>query len=375
MAGLSQEFKFRDVYNARVISKLAHDLKAAWAPFDADAFFADATDGLDELEMNARIALIAGALDRHLPSDFPQAARVLVSALPPEEVEPGKTDWDAFIVIPQCAFVSQRGLGHFDLSMDALNAMTRRLSAENHLRVFIELDFERAMATLQRWASDPNVHVRRLVSEGTRPRLPMTGRIQRFIDDPTPALKLLEALKADPSLYVRRSVANHLNDISKDNPEIALDTLERWNASDDPGTRWLVRHASRTLLKAGHPRAVDLFGYTSTPRLDLSLNILDDAVQIGGEVAFEVEITSRAQVSQRLLIDYVVDFVKANGKRAPKVFKWTTRVLAPGQTLRLTRRQHLRPTSGRKLYPGLHGLTLQINGEPVEPSASFLVSQ
>ncbi len=361
MATLSEEFRFRDVYNQRVVAALASRLATALPGFCADAFAADACRDLEALGMNERIAQITAALRRALPTDFPSAAAALLAAQEPPQPEPGKTDWDAFIVLPQCRLVAESGRGHVALSLEVLRELTQRLSAEADLRTFLEVDYAKTWSTLERWCSDPDPHVRRLVSEGTRPRLPMAPRIRRFCDDPRPLLDLLARLRDDPSLYVRRSVANNLNDIAKDNPELALDVLERWQREASPNTRALVRHAARTLLKAGHPRALALFGLGGAA-VAVTLSVPEPVVRIGGSVTFVAELVSQSDAAQLLHIDYVVDFVKADGHRRPKVFKWTERTLAPGEQLRLTRRQHMRPTSGRPLYPGWHSVSLQING-------------
>lgn len=372
MATLSAEFRFRDVYNPRVIGALGDRLAAARADFDRARFFALACHDLDALGMNERVAQIAGALEQTLPDDFAAASDALLAAQEPPQPEAGKTDWDAFIVMPQCAYVSRRGRGDVPRALATLRELTRRLSAEGDLRTFLEVDFATTWATLERWCDDPDPHVRRLVSEGTRPRLPMAGRIERFVHDPTPLVALLERLRDDPSAYVRRSVANNLNDISKDHPARVIDVLRRWLQGASKERQALVRHAARTLLKAGDPDALALFGLLPAA-VEVAIAVESEAPQIGGEVAFAVTLRSTATTEQRLHIDYVVAFVGANGAPRAKVFKWTERTLGPGEMLTLRRRQHLRPTSGRKLYPGRHGLWLQINGLRLG-EASFVVA-
>lgn len=372
MAGLSQDNLFRDVYSPERVRWLADRLAAHGPDFPRDRFVALAADGLEDLTMNRRIDQIADALEQTLPADFPTAVALVREAVRPEhfQTEPGSTNWTGFITVPVNAWVVRCGGEHLDLALDALHQLTRCLSAENHLRELIEVDPEHTLATLERWTADPDVHVRRLVSEGTRPRLPMTGRIQRFVDDPSPAIALLDRLRDDPELYVRRSVANHVNDISKDHPELALDTLERWAAAPSEHTDWLVRHALRTLLKAGHPRAFALLGYAPEPAVDAAVEVLTDPVPTGGELRFQATLRSTADRPQRLVLDYVVHFVKANGKPRPKVFKWTERTLEPGESLTLERAQHFRPTSGRTVYPGPHAVGLQINGV-AHPTVGF----
>ncbi|MEM1346931.1 MAG: DNA alkylation repair protein [Myxococcota bacterium] len=364
MAALSKDNPFRDVYNPTVIVALGHAIASVWPAFDAESFAADASRSLEQLGMNERADQITDALEVYLPDEYPTAVEVLLGALGDELPEPGKTHWEAFIVLPQCAFVARNGATpeHFETSMRALHEMTRRMSAEMHLRFLIEVDPERALQLLAEWTQDDSPHVRRLVSEGTRTRLPMAGRIRRFIEDPTPVLALLELLKDDPSEYVRRSVANNLNDLAKDNPEDVLDVLERWDEGASEERRWVIRHALRTLVKQGNPRALALLGYTRDPELEVELSVLEDTVALGGEVRFEVTVTSTAKGTQTLLWDYVVEYVKANGARKAKVFKWTSKTLAPGASLTMQRTQHMRPTSGRALYPGEHIVAMQING-------------
>jgi 3-methyladenine DNA glycosylase AlkC len=363
MVGLSQDFRLRDVFNQRRISALADRIGGVHRSFDQTAFVRQATRHLGDLNVLERSRQITDALAEFLPDDYPETVQILVDALGPPLPNPGKTDWDSFILMPQTGFVSRYGKGHWQLSMNALYEMTQRFSAEADLRTFIDLDFVRAMTVLRGWATDPSPHVRRLVSEGTRPRLPLTGRIRRFIEDPQPVFDLLELLKNDESDYVRRSVANNLNDISKDNPDPVLLLLERWQRVECEETLWIVNHGVRTLLKQGHPRAVALAGFTPNPKLEVELRLARKRLRIGGTLSFELRIESTASAEQNLILDYVVHFVKASGDTAPKVFKWTRRRLGPGKTIHLSRRQHLAPTSGRRLYPGRHALAVQINGQ------------
>jgi 3-methyladenine DNA glycosylase AlkC len=251
--------------------------------------------------------------------------------------------------------------------------MTKRFSAEGDLRTFIEVDYSRAMNILKRWSSDPNPHVRRLVSEGTRPRLPLTGRIRRFQQDPRPVITLLDRLKSDPSEYVRRSVANNINDISKDHPELAIDTLERWSRSKSDTAHKLVRHAARTLVKSGHPRAFALLGCAEDVAVHLrGLSVTPDRVRAGERIRFSFMIDSKAPDDQRLIIDYALHFVKANGSPLPKVFKLRSFTLPAGAQMEVSRSVLLKPTSGRRLYSGEHRIEILVNGRSIG-SGKFLL--
>jgi 3-methyladenine DNA glycosylase AlkC len=222
---------------------------------------------------------------------------------------------------------------------------------------------ERTLAILAEWAEDENPHVRRLVSEGTRPRLPWTMQLKPFIEDPRPILPLLEKLKTDPELMVRRSVANNLNDIVKDNPDIVVETLSRWKKIEDEGTQWLIRHAARTLVKQGNKDILTTLGYS--PKIDIvvsKIKLDKPTVKMGGELNFSFEIKSTSKQPQTLSIDYVIHHVKANGTRTPKVFKLTRKALEPGQAINLSKAHSFRPISTRKYYAGKHVLEIQVNG-------------
>ncbi|MFT6346758.1 MAG: 3-methyladenine DNA glycosylase AlkC, partial [Myxococcota bacterium] len=212
--------------------------------------------------LKERSDLIREKLAKYLPNDFDKAVDILIKDLWPELSDVGdiQTDWNGFIILPQTSFVAKYGKDHFEKSMKDLYEMTKRLSSENDLRSCIEVDFVRSMQILHRWCEDGNHHIRRLVSEGTRPRLPLAGRIKTFQENPLPVIELLEKLKDDESLYVRRSVANNINDISKDNPEIVIATLRKWNQIPNEKVKWVVRHASRSLVKQGNTEILKMFG-------------------------------------------------------------------------------------------------------------------
>jgi 3-methyladenine DNA glycosylase AlkC len=251
--------------------------------------------------------------------------------------------------------------------MHALYEMTKRLSAEADLRTFIEVDYVRAMNMLHEWCDDPNPDVRRLVSEGTRPRLPLTGRIKRFQDDPRPVIALLDKLKDDETEYVRRSVANNLNDIAKDNPDIAIATLKRWNQDTSPRVQRVVRHAARSLIKQGHPDVIEMLGYPTTPQIAVSEVVISPKTQIrGGTIDFSFSITSHAATMQKLIVDYVVYYRKANGKLSPKVFKLRDVSVPAEGAITIKRSLALKNTSGRTIYPGKHAIDIQINGKPYQ---------
>lgn len=236
-------------------------ISRAFPAFDQDSFLSESLDGYEDLELLPRGWKIAHALRRHLPSDYVVAAEVLVESLGRKLGKTADFGMQPFLYLPHVFLVSAYGLDHFEVSLRAQYELTQRFSAEFSIRPFLERYPEATMARLKTWARDPSPHVRRLVSEGTRPRLPWAPRLREFQKDPRPVLALLELLKDDAELYVRRSVANNLNDIGKDHPELLVETARRWMSDASDERRWLVGHALRSAVKRGEPGALAVMGF------------------------------------------------------------------------------------------------------------------
>jgi 3-methyladenine DNA glycosylase AlkC len=223
---------------------------------------------------------------------------------------------------------------------------------------------ELTLQRLEHWCRDPDEHVRRLVSEGTRPRLPWGPRLPQFIADPSPVFRLLEKLKDDPGEYVRRSVANNLNDISKDHPEAVIACCRRWQKTPTKERSWVIRHATRTLVKAGHPDIFGLLGYTEDPCIKLlSMNVAPKKVRLGDPLQFSLKLKSESKSIQTVVVDYAVHHIKATGKTNAKVFKFRTLEMAPGETVALAKRHTIKLITTRKYYPGKHAIEILINGK------------
>jgi 3-methyladenine DNA glycosylase AlkC len=293
-----------------------------------------------------------------LPAEFPAAAAVLKKATD----SPSLTGW---MTLPCGHYVAEYGLDQPDVALPLLARLTPRFSSEGPLRPFIERHPEVTFAYLHRWARDPDEHVRRLVSEGTRPRLPWAGQLRGLIADPGPTIPLLDALVDDTSEYVRRSVANHLNDIAKDHPAVALACARRWLATGGDRATRVVRHGLRTLVKRGDPAALALLGfdYGAAVALDAldALAVTPARLPVGGEVTIAFTLSARDGPA-RTVVDYVVHHAGARGARRPKVFKLTTRTLRPGRPQSFVRRHRFREVSVRKIYPGTHRIEVQVNG-------------
>jgi 3-methyladenine DNA glycosylase AlkC len=360
---MEQNFQVRDIFNEKVVNQLADNLARVWHRFDADGFSNSINSRLQSLTFSERSSLIRDQLWEYLPKEYPRALEIILRALPPELPNCEMTGFENFIILPQNEFVAKYGLKHYELSMQALYQMTKRFTAEGAIRPFIQKSPKQTLAILSKWAEDENCHIRRLVSEGTRPRLPWAMQLKQFIEDPRPVLQLLEKLKTDPELMVRRSVANNLNDIAKDNPALVVKTLSRWKKIKDEGTQWLIRHAARTLVKKGNKEILAILGYS--PKVDISFSKIEldkFAVKMGEELNFSFEVKSTSKQTQNLVIDYIIHHVKANGTLTPKVFKLTNKTLEPRQTLKISKAHPFRFITTRKYYPGQHVLEIQVNG-------------
>ncbi|KPH08437.1 DNA alkylation repair protein [Rhizobium acidisoli] len=345
------------------------DRIAAHAPaFDRDRFIALATRGLDALELMERSALIRDALFATLPEDFPQATAILTASLPASG-RPGLTGW---MLLPVNQFIAVRGPAHFELGLDLLKALTPHFTAEYGIRPFIHREQQRALTIISGWVGDPDRHVRRLASEGTRPRLPWAMRLPQLVKDPAPILPILTALIDDPEDYVRRSVANSLNDIAKDHPDLVATFIagQIENASEE--RRRLLKHASRTLLKKGHAQALANFGFGAAASLQCELRLITGEVMFGDGLDFAIRVTNAGKAAQSVMIDYAIHHMKADGSLSPKVFKCKTILLAPGQSQAIERRHAMRPITTRRYYPGQHRIAILVNGAE-SASESFIL--
>ena len=342
---------------------VADVIEAVFPDFEREVFLQVALDGYDDLELTPRARHISKALAQVLPPDRDHAIRILIDSLGPEIGSNELTGMQSFRYLPFVFFVADEGLDCFETSMRAQYELTKRFTAEFSIRAFIERDPDKTLARLAEWARDPNVHVRRLVSEGTRPRLPWAPRLRGFQEDPSPVLELLEVLRDDPEEYVRRSVANNLNDISKDHPERAVDVAERWWVDAGEDRRRLVRHALRTLVKAGNARAIAVLGYgADSPIVIRSVTCSPDTIEIGEKMRIEVELENPSDEEAGALVDFRVHFVKANGSTRPKVFKGPELAVKAHGVALVRKSVSLAQHSTRKHYPGSHRVEVMLNG-------------
>jgi 3-methyladenine DNA glycosylase AlkC len=327
---------------------------------------------LDGVTLTGRVGLLRDALLAELPPDWPAFARVVQRALDDER-------FSGWIIWPVGDAVAARALDDadpraFDQGLDLLAVLTPRLTSEFSLRPFLAADLERTLRAARRWAENPDQHVRRLASEGTRPRLPWAPRVRALLDLPEATISILDALYRDPCDRVRRSVANHLGDLAKDDPELAVTTAARWLEAPDRSTAWVVRHGLRALVKTGHPGALALQGFDPPDQIAVSgPHLATRVVRIGERLEFAVEVGNRGTTPAQLMVDYLVHYRTARGGTAPKVFKLATRALQPGETTKLEDARSFAARSTRRLHPGPHALELQVNGRRFGKTAFDLI--
>jgi 3-methyladenine DNA glycosylase AlkC len=348
--------KFKDYVNEQSAGSLAVALQEAYPTFDAGAFTARVFDDTWEArELKERIRHISTVLHDLLPGGYRAALAILRRAFPGA---------DGIVLWVFTDYVEAYGLDDWEASIPVLEEFTQRTSAEFAIRPFIVRYPERTMAQMLEWAGHESAEVRRLASEGCRPRLPWGIRLQALVADPSPILPILEQLKNDESESVRNSVANNLNDIAKDNPDVVLDLLRRWQPGATKEVQWITGHALRTLVKKGHPEALELLGHNADAAIAVhNLAVAPETLAIGDEVTLSFDVESASDEPLNLMVDYVVYHRKANGQLSPKVFKLTKRTIQPGEVLHIEKRHSFAPVTTRTYYPGEHAIEPKINGQ------------
>lgn len=372
----TERFSLKDhLFNESKIKKIAKDIKAVYPAFKDKEFVRATVGKFPELELMQRISHIATTLKEYLPPKYEDAVAILTASLPaPCDPTQSDNDFGEFIYAPYGHFVSEYGCTkeHLKTSLSVLKECTQRFSAEWAIRNFLNTFPKEILAELKKWTKDSHYHVRRLVSEGTRPNLPWAKKVQITSGDTIP---LLDALYADKTRFVTRSVANHLNDIAKTQPTLVIETLKRWQDSGkqiDTEMMFITKHSLRTLVKQGNKDALALLGHGSTKVVLEAFSIDTPKVKVGEALQFSFTLISTDKTPQDFIIDYIVHFKKANGSHAPKVHKLTMKRLQPKEVLVLTKKHPLRVMTTRTLYPGEHKVTLQVNGK-VFDTYSFLL--
>jgi 3-methyladenine DNA glycosylase AlkC len=348
----------KEFVDAALVERLAARVTAVHPGFDGPALVASVVPCLKSLELKERIALVADGLAAGLPASFPEAAAVVVAAA--EHPDPPIDGWQAW---PLNTFVERHGVEDPVVSLDAMERLTRFASSEFAIRPLLEKYPDLVFERLDRWVEHPDEAVRRLASEGTRPLLPWGKRVGSLREHPERGLALVGRLRGDPSETVRRSVANHLNDVSRDHPDLAVAAAAEWAAGAGEPVLGVVRHGLRTLVKRGHPGALEVLGFDPAAGVVVDRFVIEPAVvEIGGRVEATVRLRSEEDAPCRVVVDLVVHYVKARGGLSPKVFKWRNLDLEPGETVQLRRRLSFADMSTRTHYPGRHRVCAQVAG-------------
>ena len=342
----------KNIYDPAYIQNLAHKIKKQYAPLNEKEFcHAILSKDWNALELKERMAKISKVIYEFLPKNFDEATPLLLKTAP---------DFGGFHGMFFPHYIEVYGQGHFETSIKALEVLTVFSSSEFAVRPFIKNHTERMMDKMLKWSKHKNEHVRRLSSEGCRPRLPWAMALPEFKKDPSLILPILENLKCDSSEYVRRSVANNLNDISKDNPTIILNIASEWFGEHHHTDR-LLKHAMRTMLKKGEPKALKIFGLGKTKNITVKpLKIQNPKIKIGGNLEFEFSISSQDNKEEIVRVEYCIYFLKKNGSHTRKVFKISE---APIKGHKIFNKKHsMKDLSTRKHHAGIHYISLQVNG-------------
>ncbi len=353
------ENAFKNWINPTVIKKIGKAFHKADSTFDQKRF-GKISSQLSKLELKGRVLAITEGLRVELSGNYLVDKKIIEKVLSQKSLT-------GFELWPISEYISQYGTENFDESLELMYQLTQQFTSEFAVRPFLQKDPHRIIKKLRSWVKDENVHVRRWISEGTRPLLPWGGKIQSFIKKPE-TLGLLKNLKFDDEMYVRKSVANHLNDISKNHPDLVVSTLKEWIKKSPKihldKIHWIKKHALRTLIKKGHGNALSLMGINHKHGVKLQSLILNKRKYILGDVLeFEFVLESFGKETQALIVDYRLGFVKSNGAISFKVFKLKNIKINPGQKITIKKRHDLKEITTMTFYPGQHQLSVQVNGQ------------
>ncbi len=347
----------KEMFNNKFYEHFALEFNKVDKNFHPDKFVKEVTKNNSQRSLNERLRNTSIVLKNYLPPDYKKSLELIFKIIPIV-----KRDYTS-LVFPD--FIGLYGHDDFDLSMEALKYFTQFGSSEFAIREFLKRDFNKTIKVMNEWADDKNYHVRRLASEGSRARLPWSFKLDEVIKKPQLTLSILEKLNADNELYVRKSVANHLNDISKDNSEWMLQTLNTWDKTN-VNTFWIIKHASRTLIKKGNAKSLMLFDFEKNCKVMIeNFKLNKSKLKLGESLHFWFDIISEKSKSQKLVIDFAIHYVKKSGELSPKVFKLKEIDLGNKGLTQISKKHRFQDFTTRKHYPGKHHIEILINGKSV----------
>ncbi len=354
----------KNVYNESFFEKFLQVLKKAYPLLNKAEFLSDIyIKDWPEKELKQRMYHISTILYNHLPKNFQQATDILVQTAKLLKTKEESMSFE-HMFLPD--YIEKYGLNDYQTSIEAMEEITKFTSCEFAVRPFIIRYPDQMLFQLLSWSKHSDVMVRRLASEGSRPRLPWAMALPHFKKNPSPIIPILKNLKNDPSEMVRRSVANNLNDIAKDNPDIVIKLVKEWKG-ESTETDKLIKHASRTLLKEGNNEVMKVFGFGTTRDINIfNFQILTPRVRIGDFLEFSFVLKNKSKTASKIRLEYGIYFKKANGALSRKVFKISEKEYLPNSITKINRKQPFKIITTRKLYPGVHQLALIINGKELE---------
>jgi 3-methyladenine DNA glycosylase AlkC len=362
---------FKNIYNDTFFNGFTAVLNKTLTGFDKKRFLKKVyDDAWESRELKQRMKHIALVMHEFMPAKYEQATgkiKDIITTLRKNGINGGLE----YMIFTE--YVDNFGIDHYDTSMEAFEFITQFISCEFAIRPFILRYPEKAMKQMLVWSKHESLHVRRFASEGCRPRLPWSMALPFLKKDPSPILPILENLKDDPSEFVRKSVANNLNDIVKDNPEVVLGIVKRWQGHS-PRTDWIIKHGSRTLLRKANPQAMKIFGLAVADKIVVDkLKLETKSISIGEAMSFSFTLTNTGAKPIKLRVEYGIDYMKSNGKANRKLFKITENTYQPGQAYTFKRNQSFRNLTTRKHYAGQHALSIVINGQELA-TKKFIVT-
>jgi 3-methyladenine DNA glycosylase AlkC len=358
----------KNMFDLKFYTRLAAEFRKVYPAFNKERFLKDVVKGQEERSLIQRMRHAVITLHDYLPQDYPEALSVLLKVAPAF-----RSHFTSFL-FPD--FVGLYGHEHTSLSLNALKELTQYGSSEFAIREFLKRDLKGTLKTMYKWADDKNHHVRRLASEGCRPRLPWSFNIEAIAKDPELTRPILEKLKGDEVLYIKKSVANHLNDFSRIDPEWMLSVVSSWDGKN-PHTAWIIRHASRSLIKKGHAGSLRIFNYEKDAKVKIEkFRLSSSKLRLGDTLQFSFEMLSEKKRTQKLVVDYAVHYSKSGGTSSKKVFKLKEAELAAGEKVSVSKKQTFKDFSTRKHYTGTHAIEIIVNGRSlVKKEFHLAVSQ
>ncbi len=352
----------KNLYNAAFFESLTSACEKIIPGFNTQAFLKNIYDEeWDNRELKERLRHITQILRSQLPESYSSCINTILKFIPEFQKNGEESDNFGYIFLPD--FVELYGLDHYEISVSAMEKITQFISCEFAVRPFLLKYPDEMILQMQAWSTHRHPAVRRLSSEGFRPRLPWAMGVPFLKEDPAPILPVLEQLKEDESESVRRSVANNLNDISKDHPELVIGIAKKWIGNTDITDR-VVKHACRTLLKQGNEEVMSLFGFGSVEDIVVSnFQVQTQSVHIGDYLEFSFNLHNKNTRSRKIRLEYAMYYLKANGTHSKKVFKISEKEYPGDSKTFIERKQSFRPITTKKFYPGTHKVSVIVNGK------------